>query len=160
MNIQYWFPKSTDEKFKLMKFVYDNTDSFILNTFGYVWESRGWWDRFPIQVYMVGDVLAGMHAFTVDTKAPDTIKTYYIVTGKAFRGQGIAKKLTTDILGEYSNTNKKYFVNSEENSDGVGFYKKLFDSRYKVVINEFDTVDFIFEEGVTEIYNRLKNEKV
>lgn len=160
MNIQYWFPKSTDEKFKLMKFVYDNTNSFILNTFGYVWESRGWWDRFPIQVYMVGDVLAGIHAFTIDTKAPDTIKTYYIVTGKAFRGQGIAKKLTTDILGEYSNTNKKYFVNSEENSDGVGFYKKLFDSRYKVVINEFDTVDFIFEEGATEIYNRLKNEKV
>lgn len=160
MNIQYWFPKSTDEKFKLMKFVYDNTDSFILNTFGYVWESRGWWDRFPIQVYMVGDVLAGMHAFTVDTKAPDIIKTYYIVTGKAFRGQGIGKKLTMDILGEYSNANKKYFVNSEENSDGVGFYKKLFDNRYKVVINEFDTVDFIFEEGVTEIYNRLKNEKV
>jgi ribosomal protein S18 acetylase RimI-like enzyme len=160
MNIQYWFPKSTDEKFKLMKFVYDNTDSFILNTFGYVWESRGWWDRFPIQVYMVGDVLAGIHAFTVDTKAPDTIKTYYIVTGKAFRGQGIGKKLTMDILGEYSNANKKYFVNSEENSDGVGFYKKLFDNRYKVVINEFDTVDFIFEEGVTEIYNRLKNEKV
>lgn len=160
MNIQYWFPKNTDEKFQLMKFVYDNTDSFILNTFGYVWESRGWWDRFPIQVYMIGDVLAGVHAFTIDKKAPDTIKTYYIVTDKAFRGQGIAKKLTMDILGEYSNTNKKYFVNSEENSDGVGFYKKLFDNRYKVVVNEFDTVDFIFEEGITEIYNRLKNEKV
>lgn len=159
MSIQYNFPKTVDEKFQLMEFVYNNTNSFILNTFGYVWESRGWWDKFPIQVYKVGDVIAGLHAFTIDTKAPDTIKTYYIVTGKAFRGQGIAKKLTMDVLEEYRNTNKVYFVNSEETSDGVAFYKKLFNNNYKVHVNQFDTYDYIFEEKVNDLYARLNNEQ-
>ena len=103
MNIQYYTPKTVDDKMKLMKFVYDNTDSFILNTFGYLWESRGWWDKFPIQLYKIDDQIAGMHAFTVDTKAPNTIKTYYIITGKIFRGTGIAKKLTLDVLNEFKN---------------------------------------------------------
>lgn len=153
MNIQYYFPKNNKEKFELMQFVYDNTDTFVMNTFGYLWESRGWWDKFPIQVYKVGDIIAGMHAFTVNTKAPNTIKTYYVVTGKAFRGNGIAKKLTMDILGEYRNTDMKYFVNSEEGSDGVGFYKKLFNNIYKMEINEFDKADYIFEAPVKTLYN-------
>lgn len=156
MNIQYFFPKNNKEKFELMQFVYDNTDTFVMNTFGYVWESRGWWDKFPIQVYKIGDIIAGMHAFTVDTKGPDIIKTYYIITGKPFRGRGIAKKLTLDILGEYGKTDKKYFVNSEEGSDGVGFYKKLFSNNYKMEINEFDKADYIFEAPIKTI---LDNEK-
>lgn len=155
-NIQYYFAKNTQEKFRLMEFVYENTDSFIMNTFGYVWESRGWWDKFPIQVYKVGDVIAGMHAFTVDTKGPDIIKTYYIVTGRPFRGRGIAKKLTMDILGEYKNTNKEYFVNSEEGSDGVKFYKKLFSNNYKMELNEFDTADYIFRSPVKNFFNETQ----
>ena len=106
MNIQYYTPKTVDDKMKLMKFVYDNTDSFILNTFGYLWESRGWWDKFPIQLYKIDDQIAGMHAFTVDTKAPNTIKTYYIITSKTFRGSGIAKKLTMEVLNEFKNTDE------------------------------------------------------
>lgn len=153
MSIQYYFSKNNKEKFELMQFVYDNTDTFVMNTFGYLWESRGWWDKFPIQVYKVGDIIAGMHAFTVNTKAPNTIKTYYIVTGKAFRGNGIAKKLTLDILGEYHNTDMMYFVNSEEGSDGVGFYKKLFNNTYKMEINEFNKADYIFEAPVKTLYN-------
>ena len=156
MNIQYYFSKNNKEKFELMQFVYDNTDTFVMNTFGYVWEGRGWWGKFPIQVYKIGDIIAGMHAFTVDTKGPDIIKTYYIVTGKPFRGRGIAKKLTLDILGEYGNTDKKYFVNSEEGSNGVGFYKKLFNNNYKMEINEFDKADYIFEAPIKTI---IDNEK-
>jgi GNAT superfamily N-acetyltransferase len=155
MNIQYYFPKTTQEKFELMEFVHSNTDSFILNTFGYVWENRGWWDKFPIQVYKIGDIIAGMHAFTIDTKAPDMIKTYYIVIAKPFRGRGIAKKLTLDVLGEYRNTSKRYFVNSEEKSDGVAFYKKIFNNNYKMEINEFGTADYIFEASVKDLYNDL-----
>jgi hypothetical protein len=34
--IKYLQPTTVDEKMKLMEFVYDNTDSFILNTFGYL----------------------------------------------------------------------------------------------------------------------------
>ena len=148
MNIQYYTPKTVDDKMKLMKFVYDNTDSFILNTFGYLWESRGWWDKFPIQLYKIDDQIAGMHAFTVDTKAPNTIKTYYIITGKIFRGTGIAKKLTMDVLNEFKNTDKKYFVNSEEGSHGVGFYKKLFNNKFTLHMNEFGTVDYNFEASI------------
>jgi hypothetical protein len=76
MSIQYYCPTAYDKKLELMEFVYKNTDSFILNTFGYLWESRGWWDKFPIQVSTSGSVITGLHAFTVDTKAPNTIKTY------------------------------------------------------------------------------------
>lgn len=155
--IEYNFAKNTEEKFRLMKFVYQNTDNFILNTFGYIWESRNWWDQFPITTYMIGDEIAGLHAFTIDTKAPDTIKTYYIVTGKCFRGKGIAKKLTLDLLGEYSNTDKKYFVNSEENSDGIGFYKKIFNDRYTISINEFGTIDYNFQALIKQLYNDLSN---
>lgn len=150
-NIQYFFAKNTQEKFELMEFVYKNTDSFVMNTFGYVWENRGWWEKFPIQIYKIGDNIAGMHAFTVDTKGPGIIKTYYIITGKSYRGQGIAKKMTMDILSEYKNTDKEYFVNSEEGSDGVDFYKKMFNN-YKTVLNEFNTTDFIFRSPVKTFF--------
>jgi len=148
MNIQYYTPKTVDDKMKLMKFVYDNTDSFVLNTFGYLWESRGWWDKFPIQLCKIDDQIVGMHAFTVDTKAPNTIKTYYIITGKLFRGAGVAKKLTMDVLNEFKNTDKRYFVNSEEGSSGVGFYKKLFNNTFTLHMNEFGTVDYYFDAPV------------
>ena len=160
-NIQYLFPNNTQDKFKLMEFVYENTSSFIMNTFGYVWENRGWWDKFPIQVYKTGDIIAGIHAFTVDAKGPGIIKTYYIVTGKPFRGCGIAKKLTMDILGEYKNTDKEYLVNSEESSDGVKFYKKLFNNNYKMEVNEFNTTDYIFRSPIKTFFKetQIKDDK-
>ena len=68
--IKYLQPTTVDEKMKLMEFVYDNTDSFILNTFGYLWESRLWWQTQPIQVYIVNDKIVGLHAFSVNTKGP------------------------------------------------------------------------------------------
>jgi hypothetical protein len=58
----------TNTKLKLMEFVYDNTDSFIMNTFGYLWQEREWWNKFPVEVYKVGDIIAGLHAYTVNTK--------------------------------------------------------------------------------------------
>ena len=117
MSIQYYYPKTSEEKMELMEFVYKNTDSFILNTFGYLWESRGWWDKFPIQVSKSGSVITGLHAFTVDTKAPNTIKTYYIVTGKAFRKMGIAKALTYDMLNEFKNSGKNIVLKRSNTVD-------------------------------------------
>lgn len=148
MNIQYYTPKTPDDKMKLMKFVYDNTDSFILNTFGYLWESRGWWDKFPIQLCFINDEIVGMHAFTVDTKAANTIKTYYIITSKKFRGTGIAKKLTMDVLNNLKYTEKIYFVNSEKGSHGVNFYKKIFNDTFTLRNNEFGTIDYYFEAPI------------
>ena len=95
-----------------------------------------------------------MHAFTIDTKGQDIIKTYYIVTAKSFRGRGIAKDLTMDILNEYKNTNKKYFVNSEENSDGAKFYKKLFKNNYTVQSNDFNTCDLIFKSTIKDLLDQ------
>ena len=157
MSIQYYYPKTSEERMELMEFVYKNTDSFILNTFGYLWESRGWWDKFPIQVSKSGSVITGLHAFTVDTKAPNTIKTYYIVTGKAFRKMGIAKALTYDMLNEFKNSGKNYYVNSEEGSGGVNFYKKMFRD-FKMEINEFGTADYIFQAPILDILNNNLND--
>lgn len=157
MSIEYYYPKTSDKKMELMEFVYKNTNSFTLNTFGYLWESRGWWDIFPIQVSRSGTVITGLHAFTIDTKAPNTIKTYYIVTGKAFRKMGIAKALTYDMLNEFKNSGKNYYVNSEESSDGVNFYKKMFKD-FKMEINEFGTADYIFQAPIVDILNNNLND--
>lgn len=147
----------TNTKIKLMEFVYDNTDSFIMNTFGYLWQERGWWDKFPVEVYKVGDIIAGLHAYTVDTKGFNIAKTYYIVTGKAFRGKGIAKKLTKDALHRLKDnkTASTYYVNTEEKSDGVKLYKSLFKNEYKIEKNQFGTMDYIFSD---KIINILKND--
>lgn len=156
MNIKYILPRSVEEKFQLMEFVFNNTDSFIMSTFGFVWENREWWSAFPIQVYKVNDQIIGLHAFTYNHKKPNTIKTYYIVTHKAFRGQGIAKKLILHTLNAYSEVSNNYFVNSEESSEGVEFFKKLFKDKYLLTKNEFGTVDYNFEAPVDEI---IANEK-
>jgi GNAT superfamily N-acetyltransferase len=156
--IKYLQPTTVDEKMKLMEFVYNNTNSFILNTFGYLWESRLWWCTQPIQVYMEGKEIIGLHAFSVNTKAPGTLKTYYIVTHKNHRGKGIAKKLTMAALKDYKDKCDNYFVNSEQLSDGVEFYKKLFDHQYTLTVNEFRTHDFNFEESIESLLTKWKKE--
>jgi len=154
-NIQFYTAMNDDSKFQLMEFIYKNTDSFILNTFGYVWENRKWWLKQPIMAYYDKDIIVGMHAFSVNTKAEDTLKTYYIVVDKKYRGKGIAKTLTIEALKEYRNLCKYYFVNSEENSDGVKFYKKLFGNQFTEKRNQFGSIDFEFK---AEIFDLLKNE--
>jgi GNAT superfamily N-acetyltransferase len=146
----------TNTKLKLMEFVYDNTDSFIMNTFGYLWQEREWWNKFPVEVYKVGDIIAGLHAYTVNTKGLNIAKTYYIVTGKAFRGQGIAKKLTKAALRRLNDkkTASTYFVNTEEKSNGVKFYKSLFNSEYKIEKNQFGTLDYIFCDKIENILKK------
>jgi GNAT superfamily N-acetyltransferase len=147
-------PKNVDMKFKLMNFVFDNTDSFILNTFGYLWEERQWWGKFPISVYMIDNKIAGLHAFTCNTKGVDTLKTYYIVTGEEYRGQGIAKKLIRHDLAENAHICRRYYVNSEEGSDGIGLFKSMFGDNYSLLSNEFNTQDYIFESSIADILKK------
>lgn len=151
MNYQYSIAHDPDERLKLMEFVYKNTDSFIMNTFGYLWESRRWWDKFPIQTVTENDQIIALHAFTVNTKAPNTLKTYYIVTHKDKRGEGLAKKLTIQALKDYQYECDTFFVNSEETSPGIGFYKKIFNNKFKIEINGFNTNDYVFESPIKEI---------
>ena len=83
MNINYVTVNEMNEldKIRFIKFVYDNSDSFIMNTFGHVWSGRNWWDKFPIEICTddAGRVL-GLHAYSVNDKSPKTLKTYYIIT--------------------------------------------------------------------------------
>jgi len=148
--IKYLQPTTVEEKMKLMEFVYKNTDSFILNTFGYLWESRLWWCMQPIQVYMQGKEIIGLHAFSINTKAPGTLKTYYIVTNKKNRGKGLAKIMILQALRKYAHLVEKYYVNSEEHSEGVKFYKKLLGNP-TIETNEFGTKDFIFQKLIKDI---------
>ena len=82
MNINYVTINECNEldKLRFIKFVYDNTDSFILNTFGHVWSGRNWWKKFPIELCTddAGRVL-GLHAYTVNDKFEKTLKTYFII---------------------------------------------------------------------------------
>ena len=150
MTYKFIFPRTQDEKYKLMEFVYNNTDSFIMNTFGYLWESRGWWDIQPILVSYDEDKITGLHAFAIKVK---TLKTYYIVVDKNYRGQNIGKKLTLEALEEFKNAVDTFFVNSEESSSGVPFYKKMFGTRYTTSINEFGTTDYNFSAPIKDIIN-------
>ena len=47
MNIQKIIINDCDEldKLRFMQFIYKNTDSFIMNTFGHVWSGRNWWKK-------------------------------------------------------------------------------------------------------------------
>lgn len=153
--IEYIYPSDEDMKFKLMEFVYKNTDSFILNTFGYLWEERKWWNKFPIQVYKINDKIVGLHAFSIGTKEDNVFKTYYIITDKEYRGKGIAKQLILCSLDYYeSNTCTTYYVNSEENSDGIPFFKKMFDNQFVKQKNQFGTDDYIFKAPIKTILNK------
>jgi predicted GNAT family acetyltransferase len=145
-----------NKKMELMEFVYNNSNSFILNTFGFIWESRQWWGMQPIQVYKKDGNIVGLHAFTTNHKGPGVLKTYYIITDKTCRGEGIARELTSYALNEYKDICKTFFVNSEEGSDGVYFYKLMFDNQYTTTVNEFGSKDFIFQKSITEILCNLK----
>jgi hypothetical protein len=151
---------TTEDKFKLMEFVYKNTNSFIMNTFGYLWADRNWWQNHPIEAYMTGDVIAGIHAKAIiSKKAPDdTLKTYYIVTGKAFRGQGIAKKLIHHSLFNNTHYVKNYYVNTEENSEGVQFFTKVLQQNYRIEKNEFGTFDYVFELPIKTALDRFQDD--
>jgi hypothetical protein len=156
MNIKYAILKDiTDEdKLRFMKFVYDNTNSFIMNTFGFTWESRDYWNKFPIEVCL-GDnnQVLGLHAYTVNDKYPSTLKTYYIVTRQDQRGKGIAKIMIKNAVYKYRDIIEKYYANSDINSDGAIFYRRWFgkNKEYKQVKNEFNSHDLIFEEPIYNI---------
>lgn len=156
MTYEYLYNPLPDVKMKMMEFVYKNTDSFILNTFGYLWESRGWWDVYPVQVIKLNNDIVGLHAFSTNTKGPGIVKTYYIVTSKSLRGQGMAKKLILQALKDSQYNCDKYMVNSEENSSGVGFFKKMFKDKFTLTKNEFGTLDYNFEAPIKQLI--LENE--
>lgn len=145
-----------DQKFQMMEFVYKNTNSFIMNTFGYLWAERMWWKDFPVYTYNVGNEIIGLHACVYNTgRYSDKLKTYYIVSSKAFRGQGIAKKLIAFSLQDNIKVVKSYYVNTEENSDGVNFYKKLFNDKYKLEKNQFGTLDYVFDIPINDALTNL-----
>ncbi len=156
MNINYVTVNNLNEidKLRFIKFVYDNTDSFIMNTFGHTWSGRNWWDKFPIEVCTddAGKVL-GLHAYTVNTKAPQTLKTYYIVTSKDSRGQGIAKLLIKNAIHKHKDDIKLYYVNSDVRSGGAIFYKKWLGQNFEIEKNDFNSQDIIFKEPIYNIIN-------
>lgn len=156
MNINYVTVNNLNEidKLRFIKFVYDNTDSFIMNTFGHTWSSRNWWNKFPIEVCTddAGKVL-GLHAYTVNTKAPQTLKTYYIVTSKDSRGQGIAKLLIKNAIHKHKDDIKFYYVNSDVRSEGAIFYKKWLGQNFEIEKNDFNSQDIIFKEPIYNIIN-------
>ena len=156
MNINYVTVNNLNEidKLRFIKFVYDNTDSFIMNTFGHTWSGRNWWDKFPIEVCTddAGKVL-GLHAYTINTKAPKTLKTYYIVTSKDSRGQGIAKLLIKNAIYKHKDDIKFYYVNSDVRSEGAIFYKKWLGQNFVIEKNDFNSQDMIFKEPIYNIIN-------
>lgn len=153
-DIDFVTVKTQDEKYKLMEFVYNNTNSFIMNTFGFLWETRRWWNINPILTFKQDGVLVGLHAFAVSTKQPyDKLKTYYIVVDKNHRGKKIAKQMTLVALDEFKHCAENFYVNSEESSDGVAFYKSMFKDRYTTKRNEFGTIDYVFEAPIMDIIN-------
>jgi hypothetical protein len=154
MNINYVTISELTEvdKLRFIKFIYDNTDSFILNTFGHTWSGRNWWEKYPIEVCIDdrGRVL-GLHAYTVNSKAENTLKTYYIVTSKKNRGLGIAKLLIKNALHKHKDNIKFYYVNSDVKSDGAIFFKKWLGTNFIIKDNDFKSQDIIFKEPIYNI---------
>ena len=154
MTIEYIYDATSDQKMKLIQFVFENTDTFIMNTFGHVWSDRSWWHKFPIQVMYDGNVIVGLHAFTNHTKGEGIVKTYYIVTHKNRRGQGIARRLTIAALTDRSYDCDTYFVNSEDMSGGCTFYAGLVGPATDFIKNEFGNFDKTFQAPIADILYR------
>ncbi len=157
MNINYVTVNEMNEldKIRFIKFVYDNSDSFIMNTFGHVWSGRNWWDKFPIEICTddAGRVL-GLHAYSVNDKGPRTLKTYYIITKESCRGKGIAKLLIKNAVFKHKDIIEKYYVNSDIRSPGFTFFKNWFGKKnYKTEDNDFNSQDAVFEEPIYNIIN-------
>lgn len=156
MNLNYATINDMNEldKLRFIKFVYDNTDSFIMNTFGHVWSGRDYWNKFPIEVCTdeAGKVL-GLHAYTVNDKYEDTLKTYFIVTDKKSRNMGIAKLLIKNAIFKHKDNVKYYYVNSDVRSPGFSFFKKWLGENYEIVENDFNSQDIIYKEPIYNIIN-------
>lgn len=154
MSIEYCYSYGADdEEEEIIKFVSDNSDSVIMSTFGDLWSGRHWWRDFPVLLALENDEIVGMHAFTTNTKALSTLKTYYILTARGHERKGIAKKLILAALREKKYICEDYYVNSEENSPGVGFFKKLLKMEPALKQNEFGTFDAVFVKPIQDILN-------
>ena len=154
MNINYATINDLTEidKLRFIKFIYDNTNSFILNTFGHTWSGRDWWNKHPIEVCTDSNgKLLGMHAYTVNDKYKDTLKTYYIVTSKDSRGLGIAKLLIKNAIFKHKDNINFYYVNSDIKSEGAIFYKKWLGNNFTEEDNDFNSKDIIFKEPIYNI---------
>lgn len=154
MNLNYATINGMNEldKLRFIKFVYDNTDSFIMNTFGHVWSGRDYWTKFPIEVCTddAGKVI-GLHAYTVNDKYKNTLKTYFIVTDKNSRNMGIAKLLIKNAIYKHKENIKYYYVNSDVRSPGFSFFKKWLGENFEIVKNDFNSQDIIYKEPIYNI---------
>lgn len=156
MKIKYAEIKNPVEvdKLRFMKFVYDNSDSFIMNTFGYVWSGRDWWDKFPVEVITdeKGKVMC-LHAYSINDYKPETMKTYYIITERKCRGEGLAKLLIKNSIAKNKDKIKNYYVNTDVKSPGYTFFKKWLGNKFTIEKNDFNSKDAIFEEPIYNLIN-------
>lgn len=154
MNLKYVTINELNEldKLRFIKFIYDNTDSFIMNTFGHVWSGRDWWEKFPIEVCVDenGKVL-GLHAYNVNEKYENTLKTYYIVISQEARRRGIGKLLIKNAIHKHKDKINFYYVNSDVKSEGFHFFKKWLGENYEITDNDFDSQDIIYKEPIYNI---------
>ena len=137
MNIKYVTIDNLTEidKLRFIKFIFENTNSFILNTFGHTWSGRD--------------------AYTVNDKYEDSLKTYYIVTSKDSRGQGIAKLLIKNAIYKNKDKISFYYVNSDTKSEGAIFYKKWLGKNFTLEDNDFNSQDIIFKEPIYNIIDEV-----
>lgn len=153
----YWYVncETQIDKYKLAEFIYNNTDNFVMNTFALLWESRNFWQKFRPLIITKNGKIIGLHAFAekqIDNKL--YLKTYYIVVDKSYRGKGIAKKLTYQVLKDFQNQYNQFYVNSVEGSDGEYFYRKTITNRPSKKVNEFGTTDLIFKGSIFKILKK------
>ena len=157
ISLYYIECKSQTDKYRLSEFIYNNTDNFVMNTFALLWENRNFWSEYRPLIMIdnnTGKVI-GLHAFAekvIDNKK--YLKTYYIVIHKDYRGKGIAKQLTMQVLKDFQEYYKWFYVNSVEKSDGEYFYRKTITNKPSKKVNEFGTTDLIFTGSISRILKK------
>ena len=86
------------QKYEIGEFIYDNTETFILNTFMYLWESRHWWDKHPIDTCR--DENGKLVGIKINAAKPEEnlLKSYYSVIRKDYREKHIFSKILLQSL--------------------------------------------------------------
>lgn len=147
-----------EQKYEIGQFIFDNTETFVLNTFMYLWESRDWWKSQPIDTCRDQDgKLVGIK-INAEKKEIDTLKSYYSVIRKDYREKHIFSRLLLESL--YDHDCKYIIVTCTVGRDGERFYGRLLDGKksckteYKT--SEFGDTDVVFTIELKDMISLLE----
>lgn len=143
--IEIWNNRFTKQH--LYDLINKSTDP-LLRTFCTLWDERDYWSKFPPYVFVEGNSLCGLIAYTVNDKYKDAVKIYYLYVDEACRGNSIGKKLCNFIFDKFKSQVKYFLYVTDITTDGKFLFERFRDDIFSEVYekqNEFNGTDIVYK---------------